>query len=161
MEKMIIANPSNCGEFLQTLQRINQAALMARAYLAPSSFAMPGMQPWTTITPGMPSAAATTTQPFSAEQHVQRQDGNADNRELRAISESIDALTERLKAIKGQVRRPPPPWPPRDSRYDDGRPRCHYCKRVGHITRQCHDRYRDEEQQRLDRRGMHGEPPKL
>lgn len=29
MEKMIIANPSNCGEFLQTLQRIDQVALMA------------------------------------------------------------------------------------------------------------------------------------
>ncbi|KAH9359790.1 hypothetical protein HPB48_020983 [Haemaphysalis longicornis] len=174
MEKMIIANPSNCGEFLQTLLRINQAALMARASCTPPSFPLSGMQPWTPTIPGMPSAAAATTQPSpvshlacdhphgaapcAAGQHVRRQDANADNRALRAISESIEALTERIKAIEQQVRRPPVPWPPKTSRGDDGRPRCQYCQRLGHVDRQCHQRYRDEEQQRgrRDRPGERG-----
>ncbi|KAH9377850.1 hypothetical protein HPB48_018590 [Haemaphysalis longicornis] len=47
-----------------------------------------------------------------------------------------------------QVRRPPVPWPPKTSRGDDGRPRCQYCQRLGHVDRQCRQRYRDEEQQR-------------
>lgn len=172
MEKMIIANPSNCGEFLQTLQRINQAALMARASCAPPSFPLPAMQPWTPTIPGMPIAAAATTQPSpvshqtcdhphvtaacAAGQHFQRQNANADNGALRAISESIEALTERIKAIEEQVRRPPVPWPPKASRGDDGRPQCQYCHRLGHVARQCSRRYRDEEQQR-GRREPQGE----
>lgn len=135
---------------------------------------MPRMQPWTTIAPAMPSAAEHHAQPFpaspqtyehphvrmtcAAEQHVQWQDGNWDNRALRAISESIDALTERIKAIEGQVSHPPSPWTPRGSRHDDGRPQCHYCKRVGHIARHCHNRYRDQEEECLGRQGMQGEP---
>lgn len=163
MEKIVISNPGSCAEFLQILQRINQAALMARASCTPTSFPLPGMQPWTPTIPGTASAALATTQssPVShlscdhphvtatcaAGQHVQRQDANADNRALRAISESIEALTARIKAIEEQVRRPPVPWPPKTSRGDDGRPRCQYCQRPGHVARQCHQWGRDEEQQ--------------
>ncbi|KAH9367354.1 hypothetical protein HPB48_016460 [Haemaphysalis longicornis] len=73
------------------------------------------------------------------------------NNDVKAIADSIEALAERLKAIEDQLRHPPAPWPPRGSRYDDGRPWCNYCKRIGHVTRQC--RNRDEEQQRPVRRG--------
>lgn len=166
MEKIVISNPSTCAEFLQILQRINQAALMARAACPPPAYQPAGPYPPTAIAAGMqpPSVShpvfehAHVAAPCAAGGCLQGHNVTAPNKDVKAIAESIDALAERIKAIEDQVRRPPAPWPPRGSRYDDGRPRCQYCKRVGHVARQCHDRYRDEEQRRLGRRGTQGEP---
>lgn len=171
MEKIVISNPGSCAEFLQILQRINQAALMARASGPPPACQPAGPYPWTAIAAGTPNNA-TGMQPPSvspvvfdrahdaaacaAAGCVQGHGTPTPNKDVKAIADSIEALAERLKAIEDQLRHPPAPWPPRGSRYDDGRPWCNYCKRIGHVTRQC--RNRDEEQQRPVRRGAQGEP---
>ncbi|KAL1470114.1 hypothetical protein MTO96_040650 [Rhipicephalus appendiculatus] len=171
LEKMVLANPTSSGEFLQILQRINHAALMARAHLSPLNSYLPTnvTQPWSAAIPG----ESITTQPslVSAPVREQRQDAvqtcNSDtqhhrrdavsNLELKALTESIKSLADRLKAVEDEVCRPPAQWPPRTSRGGDGRPRCYYCHRLGHIARQCHRQYEDQQRQRRDEQSGNGE----
>lgn len=172
LEKMILANPTSCAEFLQTLQRVNHAALMARAHLTPSNgyFSPTGPQPWPATFPGEPSgsaAVAAAAQPSlvsfpvrehqhamstcMADAHHCRQATSTGNMEMKAIAESIGSFADRLKAIEAQVCRPPAQWPLRTSRGDDGRPRCYYCHRLGHIARQCQRQYQDQQRDRQQR----------
>lgn len=171
LEKMVLANPTSSGEFLQILQRINHAALMARAHLTPLNSYLPTnvTQPWLAAVPG----ESITTQPslVSAPVRDQRQDAvptcisdaqqhrrdAASNLELKALTESIKSLADRLKAVEDEVCRPPAQWPPRTSRGGDGRPRCYYCHRLGHIARQCHRQYEDQQRQRRDEQSGNGE----
>ncbi|KAH7962797.1 hypothetical protein HPB52_018003 [Rhipicephalus sanguineus] len=126
-------------------------------------------QPWSAAIPG----ESITTQPslVSAPVREQRQDAvptcisdaqhhrrdAASNLELKALTESIKSLADRLKSVEDEVCRPPAQWPPRTSRGGDGRPRCYYCHRLGHIARQCHRQYEDQQRQRREEQSGNGE----
>ncbi|KAH7982839.1 hypothetical protein HPB52_007400 [Rhipicephalus sanguineus] len=153
-EKMIIANPETCAAFLQILQRINQAALMSRAS-GPQPIGTQystSMQSWMqNITPPVGFAAAAATMPppptcvatcAATELRCPREAAGPE-RDLKAIADSIALLSDRLKSIEDEMRRPPVPWPQRTSRANDGRPRCQICRRIGHIAQQCWQRFRD------------------
>ncbi|KAL1479395.1 hypothetical protein MTO96_051878 [Rhipicephalus appendiculatus] len=64
-------------------------------------------------------------------------------RDIKAIADSIALLSDRLKSIEDEMRRPPMPWPPRTSSANDGRPRCQICRRIGHIAQQCWQHFRE------------------
>ncbi|KAL1468602.1 hypothetical protein MTO96_041384 [Rhipicephalus appendiculatus] len=117
-EKMVIANPETCAAFLQILQRINQAALMSRASgLQPiGTHYTAGMQSWMqNIAPPVGIApAAATMQPAptcvatcaAAELRCPRETASRE-RDLKAIADSIGLLSDRLKSIEDEMRRPP------------------------------------------------------
>ncbi|KAH7987127.1 hypothetical protein HPB52_024328 [Rhipicephalus sanguineus] len=161
---MVLANPTISGEFSQILQRINNAAFMARAHLTLLNNYLPTnvTQPWSAAIPG--ESITTQTSLVSAPVREQRQDAvptcisdaqrhrrdAASNQELKAPAQSIKSLADRLNAVEDEVCRPPAQWPPRTSRGGDGRPRCYYCQRLGHTARQCHRQYEDQQRQRRD-----------
>lgn len=170
LEKMVLANPTSSGEFLQILQRINHAALMAHAHSSPLNSYLPAnvTQPWSAAIPGESIATQRTLVSAPVREHQDavatcisdaqhhRRDA-AGNLELKALAESIKSLANRLKAVEDEVRRPPTQWPPRTSRGGDGPSRCYYCHRLGHIARQCHRLYEDQQRQRRDEQSGNGE----
>ncbi|KAH8028921.1 hypothetical protein HPB51_020499 [Rhipicephalus microplus] len=119
-EKMVLANPTSSGEFSQILQRINHAALMARAHLSPLNSYLPAnvTQPWSVAIPGESIA---TQPPLVSAPVREHQDAMptcisdtqhhrcdaAGNLELKALAESIKSLANRLKAVEDEVCRPP------------------------------------------------------
>lgn len=170
LEKMIIANPESCTAFLQILQRINLAALMSRVSgLQPIGIQYStGSQSWMQNIAhpvGFAPAAATGHPPptcvatcAAAELRCPREAADSE-RDLKAIADSIAVLSDRLKSIEDEVRRPPMPWPQRTSRANDGRPRCQICRRIGHIAQQCWQRFRDGRNDQAELQGNQNVQP--
>ncbi|KAK8767435.1 hypothetical protein V5799_005785 [Amblyomma americanum] len=159
MEKMIISNPTTCADFLQILQRLSQATLMSLAsWLLPTPVSNTYLPTgaWNSNIHATPNSATTEPVPAPGQPHLlpactaasyrqqQRLEGEQD---FKAIAASLESLSGRLKAIEEEMFRNRVPWPPRTTRADDGRPRCHYCSRNGHISRQCRQRWRDEDRE--------------